>query len=82
LFHPHTIHGGAPTGPRYPRRRSLSLRFFGDKSYYKSIPPGGVGQTEEMHAERMRLEEERGVERTRTLKVGDLWRGPQYIQLK
>jgi|TARA_B110000259_G_scaffold188451_1_gene247587 ectoine hydroxylase-related dioxygenase (phytanoyl-CoA dioxygenase family) len=82
LFHPHTIHGGAPTGPQYPRRRTLSLRFFGDKSYYKPIPPGGVGQTEEMHAERIRLEEERGVERTQALKVGDLWRGPHYLQLR
>ena len=62
VFHPHVVHGGAPTGPRYPRRRTLSLRFFGDKSYFKPIPPGGVGQTEEMHEERIRLEKERATE--------------------
>jgi ectoine hydroxylase-related dioxygenase (phytanoyl-CoA dioxygenase family) len=82
VFHPHTIHGGAPTGPQHPRRRTLSLRFFGDKSYYRPIPPGGVGQTPEMHAERVRLAKERGIKRPTVMKPGDLWRGPQYLQLK
>lgn len=82
VFHPHVIHGGASTGPQYPRRRTLSLRFFGDKSYYKFIPPGGVGQTSEMVAERLRLEKERGIEQPPEMKAGDLWRGPQYLQLK
>ena len=82
VFHPHVVHGGAPTGPRYPRRRTLSLRFFGDKSYFKPIPPGGVGQTEEMHEERIRLEKERATEKPLKMQAGDLWRGPQYLQLR
>jgi ectoine hydroxylase-related dioxygenase (phytanoyl-CoA dioxygenase family) len=82
VFHPHVIHGGAPTGPQYPRRRTLSLRFFGDKSRYKPIPPGGVGQTEEMHSERMRLQKERGLKRGMKMKAGDPWRGPQFLQLR
>ena len=82
VFHPHVVHGGAPTGPRYPRRRTLSLRFFGDKSYFKPIPPGGVGQTEEMHEERIWLEKERATEKPLKMQAGDLWRGPQYLQLR
>ena len=82
VFHPHVVHGGAPTGPTYPRRRTLSLRFFGDKSYFKPIPPGGVGQTEEMHEERIRLENERATEKPLKMQAGDLWRGPQYLQLR
>jgi ectoine hydroxylase-related dioxygenase (phytanoyl-CoA dioxygenase family) len=82
VFHPHVIHGGAPTGPRYPRRRTLSLRFFGDKSYYKPIPQGGVLQTPEMVAEQARLLKERGIKQSPEMKAGDPWRGPQYLQLR
>ena len=82
VFHPHVIHGGAATGPRYPRRRTLSLRFFGDRSYYKPIPSGGVGQTSEMVSEQARLEKERGIEKTPPMKAGDPWRGPKFLQLK
>jgi ectoine hydroxylase-related dioxygenase (phytanoyl-CoA dioxygenase family) len=35
LFHPATLHGGGAGGGR---RRTLSLRFFGDKSYYEPRP--------------------------------------------
>ena len=34
LFHPGMLHGGAPTHPGQ-RRRTLSLRFFGDDAIYK-----------------------------------------------
>jgi len=41
LFHPAALHGGAPTHPG-GRRRTLTLRFFGDKSYYDRRPgPAG-----------------------------------------
>lgn len=82
VFHPHVIHGGAPTGPRYPRRRTLSLRFFGDRSYYKPIPSGGVGQTSKMVDEQRRLEKDRGIEQLPKMQAGDLWRGPRYLRLK
>ena len=82
IFHPHVIHGGAATGPQHPRRRTLSLRFFGDKSYYKPIPSGGVGQTSEMVEEQAKLEKERGIEQSPEMKGGDLWRGPRYLQLR
>ena len=35
LFHPKTLHGGAPTHPG-TRRRTLTLRFFGDDAVYEA----------------------------------------------
>jgi ectoine hydroxylase-related dioxygenase (phytanoyl-CoA dioxygenase family) len=41
LFHPKTLHGGAPTHPG-TRRRTLTLRFFGEKAFYETRPlPAG-----------------------------------------
>jgi len=41
LFHPATLHGGAPTHPG-GRRRTLTLRFFGERSHYDRRPgPAG-----------------------------------------
>src|SRR5262249_29049130 len=39
VFHPAMLHGGAPTHPG-TRRRTLSLRFFGDDAVY-AVRPGG-----------------------------------------
>jgi ectoine hydroxylase-related dioxygenase (phytanoyl-CoA dioxygenase family) len=40
VFHPSVLHGGAPTHPG-TRRRTLSLRFFGDDVVYRPRPTGG-----------------------------------------
>ncbi len=39
VFHPSMLHGGAPTHPG-TRRRTLSLRFFGDDVVYRPRPTG------------------------------------------
>jgi ectoine hydroxylase-related dioxygenase (phytanoyl-CoA dioxygenase family) len=41
IFHPAMLHGGAPTHPG-GRRRTLSLRFFGEDAVYVKRPGGGV----------------------------------------
>jgi ectoine hydroxylase-related dioxygenase (phytanoyl-CoA dioxygenase family) len=41
VFHPATLHGGAATRPGQ-RRRTLTLRFFGDRSHY-DVREGGAG---------------------------------------
>ncbi len=41
VFHPATLHGGAPTLDQM-RRRTLSLRFFGDDARYQPLPANGV----------------------------------------
>lgn len=41
VFHPATLHGGAPTRDGM-RRRTLSLRFFGDDARYQPLPANGV----------------------------------------
>ncbi|MFA7440538.1 MAG: phytanoyl-CoA dioxygenase family protein [Sphingomonadaceae bacterium] len=41
VFHPATLHGGAPTRAGY-RRRTLSLRFFGEDATYQPRSANGV----------------------------------------
>lgn len=41
VFHPAMLHGGAPTRPD-TRRRTLSLRFFGEDAVYAPLPTDGV----------------------------------------
>lgn len=36
-FHPGTIHGGAPVGPKCPERTTLVLRFFGDDCLFRPL---------------------------------------------
>jgi hypothetical protein len=38
VFHSGALHGGAPVTPDCPSRRTLVLRFFGDKLYYRPLP--------------------------------------------
>ncbi len=45
VFHPAILHGGAPTRGRR-RRRSLSLRFFGDRAYCAERPEDGVAEVD------------------------------------
>jgi len=41
IFHPTTLHGGAPTR-RGTTRRTVSLRFFGEDATYRPLPSDGV----------------------------------------
>jgi hypothetical protein len=45
VFHPATLHGGAPTRAG-SRRRSLSLRFFGDDSWCERRPHDGMANVD------------------------------------
>ncbi len=66
LFHPATLHGGAPTRAGQ-RRRTLTLRFFGDKSYYDKRPgPTGPNATG-LHT---------------LLSQGDPFRHPAFLKLR
>lgn len=51
LFHPAVLHGGAPTRAG-GRRRTLSLRFFGDHAFCAARPEEGIAE-----ADRLRREE-------------------------
>lgn len=65
VFHPAVLHGGAATRPGR-RRRTLSLRFFGDRSVYDPRP-GRAGPRVEGFHERMR--------------AGEPFRDPSFLKL-
>ena len=65
LFHPKVLHGGAPTHPG-TRRRTLTLRFFGEDAVYDPRE-GGAGPRVRGFHERM--------------KAGDPFRDPAFLQL-
>jgi ectoine hydroxylase-related dioxygenase (phytanoyl-CoA dioxygenase family) len=47
VFHPGILHGGAPTRDGV-RRRTLSLRFFGDHAYCAARPESGVAEIDRL----------------------------------
>jgi hypothetical protein len=65
VFHPAMLHGGAPTHPGQ-RRRTLTLRFFGDQSVYDPRE-GGAGPRVAGFHERMR--------------AGEPFRDPSFLKL-
>ena len=82
VFHPAMLHGGAPTHGSI-RRRTLSLRFFGDHSEYKRRPT-------DIEATTPPFRRDPGKEDTRhalakvgeTLKPGDPFRHPEFLKLR
>ena len=48
VFHPASLHGGAPTHPGQ-RRSTLSLRFFGRDAVYAQRPAGGGPRVDGLH---------------------------------
>ena len=66
VFHPAMLHGGAPTHPGQ-RRRTLTLRFFGEKAVYDPRE-GGAGPRVSGFHERM--------------KAGDPFRDAAFLQLR
>ncbi len=65
IFHPQILHGGAATRDG-ARRRTLTLRFFGEDSYYDQRE-GGAGPPVKGFHQRM--------------KAGDRFRDPSFLQL-
>lgn len=65
LFHPAMLHGGAPTHPGQ-RRRTLTLRFFGDDSRYDQRPGRAGPRVEGIH---------------QRMGHGDPFRDPAFLQL-
>jgi ectoine hydroxylase-related dioxygenase (phytanoyl-CoA dioxygenase family) len=65
LFHPAMLHGGAPTHTG-GRRRTLSLRFFGEDAVYDARPGPAGPRIEGFHAR---------------LKTGDPFRHPSFLEL-
>ena len=67
VFHPSTLHGGAPTAPDHPARRTLSLRFFGRDARYEPRPgPAGPFYPQVQS----------------TLRPGDAFRHPRFLKLR
>jgi ectoine hydroxylase-related dioxygenase (phytanoyl-CoA dioxygenase family) len=81
VFHPAMLHGGAPTKPGM-RRRTLSLRFFGDDATYTPRP------VDKLQAQRPPLarnnDEPRSVflKLPETLRAGDPLRHPDFPKLR
>ena len=65
VFHPAVLHGGAPTRPG-ARRRTLTLRFFGDRAIYDPREGGAGPRVAGLH-ERM--------------KAGEPFRDPSFLKL-
>jgi len=65
LFHPSMLHGGAPTRPGQ-RRRTLTLRFFGDDAVYDERPGPAGPRLDGFHKD---------------LKTGDPFRHPMFLKL-
>ena len=74
VLHPGMLHGGAPVDEKFRNRHTLVLRFFGDESFFRSLPshsdsgytPAGV----------------LFVDHLRDLKDGDPFRAPCFKQLR
>ena len=66
VFHPAMLHGGAPTHPGQ-RRRTLTLRFFGENAVYDPRE-GGAGPRVSGFHDRMR--------------AGEPFRDPSFLQLR
>ncbi len=73
IFHPGMLHGGAPTHEGR-RRRTLSLRFFGDDAVF-APRPGNLGQTGEG------AETQFGDIRLK-LKPGESFRHPAFLKVR
>jgi hypothetical protein len=65
VFHLRTLHGGAPTHPG-SRRRTLTLRFFGERAHYDPKIAKALPNVPDL---------------PKKLKPGDLFRDPTFLQL-
>jgi hypothetical protein len=65
MFHPKTLHGGAPTHEG-SRRRTLTLRFFGRSAVYEARPLPAGPRASGLH---------------QSLKPGDPFRNDAFLKL-
>jgi ectoine hydroxylase-related dioxygenase (phytanoyl-CoA dioxygenase family) len=71
FLHPGSLHSGPATDERVPLRRTLVLRFFGDKSYWSAVPESKLLSEEQ---NRIVYGSKRGT-------PGEPYRDPQFLQL-
>ncbi len=78
IFHPAILHGGAPTR-QGERRRTLSLRFFGDRAFCAERPDAGLAEID-------RLKHDDGgsdpMKEMARAKPGTLFRHPRFPKLR
>ncbi len=78
VFHPSMLHGGAPTRAGFPRR-TLALRFFGERAFCASLPHGGLADVDGLkHRDGGRHPLKKMV----TMAPGTLFRHPDFPQLR
>ena len=81
IFHPAMLHGGAPTNPRN-RRRTLSLRFFGDDAVYTPRVGGRSAATEPPIPENPDVPRSVFAKLPERLSPGDPFRHPDFPKLR
>ena len=81
VFHPAMLHGGAPTSPSN-RRRTLSLRFFGDDAVYTPRVGGRSAATEPPIPENPDVPRSVFAKLPERLSPGDPFRHPDFPKLR
>jgi len=81
VFHPRMLHGGAPTNPGQ-RRRTLSLRFFGDDAVYTPRSIFGRSSAQPDRSEPTDVPETTFGKLPRALSPGDPFRHPDFPKLR
>jgi hypothetical protein len=78
IFHPAILHGGAPTR-QGERRRTLSLRFFGDRAFCAERPDDGLADIDRLTHDDGGSDPMKAMARA---KPGDLFRHPKFPKLR
>jgi ectoine hydroxylase-related dioxygenase (phytanoyl-CoA dioxygenase family) len=81
VFHPGMLHGGAPTHPGQ-RRRTLSLRFFGDDAVYALRPTGFEMSSRSIREEPDDVPRSVFTKLPNSLSPGDPFRHPGFPKLR
>jgi ectoine hydroxylase-related dioxygenase (phytanoyl-CoA dioxygenase family) len=82
VFHTGMLHGGAATHGNI-RRRTLSLRFFGDESFYKLRPTDVEATTPPFRREPGKEDTRHALAKVgETLKAGERFRHPEFLKLR
>ena len=81
VFHPAMLHGGAPTLPSQ-RRRTLSLRFFGQDAVYTPRMAGGLTPAELPSEDAGDSSEPVFRKLPRSLAPGDPFRHPDFLKVR
>jgi ectoine hydroxylase-related dioxygenase (phytanoyl-CoA dioxygenase family) len=82
VFHTGMLHGGAATHGNI-RRRTLSLRFFGDESFYKLRPTDVDATTPPFRREPGKEDTRHALAKVgETLKAGERFRHPEFLKLR